>query len=193
MSGISEKITRLSARVKGSPPLVYLVHLGIFLLIMIITKYFFEFFFEKYPVFHFNSLVALLLNVESHALNTLLNVFGFDFFRKVTTFTFSNACAMDVQAGCSGFKQLFQVFFVFLLIPGRWTRKIWYIPIVLAVMFCATILHLFILSVVMANWPDYFQLTHVWASRAIFYSIMFLTWLIWEEKVGFAVNRRKEI
>jgi exosortase/archaeosortase family protein len=95
---------------------------------------------------------------------------------------------MIVEAGCSGFKQLFQVFFVFLLIPGLWKRKVWYVPAVLSIMFCATILHLLILSTVMANWPAYFQFTHVWASRGLFYTIMFSTWLIWEEKVGLSKN-----
>ena len=169
---------------KKTMPHQYLVHLGIFLSIILITKYVFEIFIEQHPVFHFDILVGFLLKIESDILYLLLRLFHVDIVRNDTTFTFGNNVTMIVQAGCSGFKQLFQVFFVFLLIPGTWKRKVWYIPVVLIIMFCATLLHLFILSIVNAHRPALFHFTHVWASRGLFYSIMFLTWLIWEEKLS---------
>ncbi|MFZ4521207.1 MAG: archaeosortase/exosortase family protein [Bacteroidales bacterium] len=185
MTDVIRKIKEAISKVERNPSAKYMVHLGIFLGIMLITKYVFEIYFEQYPVFKLDALIGYFLKIESVIISSLLVLFNVDFVRDGTTFTFGNHQVMYIQAGCSGFKQLFQVFFVFFLIPGIWRRKLWYIPVVLVIMFLATNLHLLILSFVAANNPEYFHFTHVWASRIIFYTIMFTTWLIWEEKVGF--------
>jgi len=170
--------------VRLGTPVQYLVHLAIFLAMMLATKYFFEIGIERYRVFRFDGWVNFLLQAEADAVHAILRFLGMEVSREDVTYTFPNGHAMIIQEGCSGFKQLFQVFFVFLVIPGIWIRKTWYIPSVLLIMFCATLIHLVILSIVMANVPAYFQLTHVWVNRALFYGIMFLTWLYWEERVG---------
>ncbi len=49
----------------------------------------------------------------------------------------SNNTAICVNDSCSGFKQMWQVLILFLLIPGPWKQKLWFIPVgLVAIFFC---------------------------------------------------------
>jgi len=93
-----------------------------------------------------------------------------------------------VNDSCSGLKQFFQIAVVFLLFPGPWKHKAWFIPASILVMHGVNILRIVILSIVLIKWPGYWQFSHDWILRPFFYVVIFAEWLIWEV---YFQNRRK--
>lgn len=121
------------------------------------------------------------------------NLLGIDF--TVTapyTFHFITGLASDpagplphqpvlmVNDSCSGLKQFFQITVVFLLFPGPWKHKAWFIPASILVMHAVNILRIIILSIILIKWPGYWQFSHDWILRPFFYLVIFTEWLIWE-------------
>ena len=86
--------------------------------------------------------------------------------------------------GCSGLHPILRMTFILLLYPIQWSKKIWLLPVSwLIILFAATI-HFILLIPVSYHWPDYYDFSHNWLTRILFYGFYFLTWLIWE-KVGY--------
>ena len=87
-----------------------------------------------------------------------------------------------ITTGCSGLKQFYQVFFLFLLYPGPWRHKLWYIPVVILAMHLTNIFRIVSLSIILVWQPDYWQFSHDWILRPLFYLVLFVFWVIWVEK-----------
>lgn len=95
---------------------------------------------------------------------------------------FENNGFIGVNMSCSGFKQILQLVLLFLIYPGPWKHKIWYIPVGMLLVYGVNLFRIIALSVVVVNWPDYFDLTHDYIIRAMFYVVIFILWVIWVEK-----------
>lgn len=86
-----------------------------------------------------------------------------------------------VEESCSGLKQMYQLFFLFLLFPGPWKHKLWYIPITFFVMFLTNVFRIIVLSIILINWPDQWHFCHDWILRPFFYVVIFGLWVLWVE------------
>ena len=87
--------------------------------------------------------------------------------------------SLEVNESCSGLKQFFQIAILFILFPGPWKHKLWYIPAAIVVMHGVNIMRIVILSVILVHHPDYWTFSHNWILRPFFYVIIFLEWLLW--------------
>ncbi len=96
---------------------------------------------------------------------------------------------ITVNESCSGFKQMYQIFFLFLLFRGPWKHKLWYIPASMGVMFLVNILRIILLSVVLINWPTHWDFFHLWVMRPFYYVVIFIEWVVWVEY--FAIKGKK--
>lgn len=88
---------------------------------------------------------------------------------------------ITVNESCSGFKQMYQIFFLFLLFRGPWKHKLWYIPASFFVMFLVNILRIILLSVVLIHWTAHWDFFHEWIMRPFYYVVIFVQWVIWVE------------
>ncbi|MFZ4546899.1 MAG: archaeosortase/exosortase family protein [Bacteroidales bacterium] len=95
-----------------------------------------------------------------------------------------NNTGINVNESCSGFKQMWQVLVLFLLFPGPWKQKLWYIPMGMLSMFLFNIVRIVALSFAMLYWPQHWDFIHLWVLRPIYYFIIFILWVIWVEKYG---------
>lgn len=86
-----------------------------------------------------------------------------------------------VVEACSGFKQFYQIFFLFLLFPGPWRHKLWYIPVCIAIMYVVNMMRIVILSLVLIHASPHWDFAHMWILRPFFYVVIFVQWLIWLE------------
>ena len=117
----------------------------------------------------------------------LHNIIGWNFsIQDPNTFIFlhpalgiSHPVSLEVNESCSGLKQFFQIFILFLLFPGPWKHKLWYIPASILIMHTVNIFRILILSVILVYHPDYWTFSHDWILRPFFYVIIFMEWLIW--------------
>lgn len=95
---------------------------------------------------------------------------------------FKNTYGMEVNSSCSGLKQFYQVVVLFVLFPGPWKHKLWYIPFSIFIMFLTNIFRTVSLSLIQSWNPLYFEFSHDWILRPFFYIILFGLWVIWVEK-----------
>ena len=98
------------------------------------------------------------------------------------TMWFDNGGYITVNSSCSGLKQFYQVFFLFVLFPGPWKHKCWFIPLGFVVMFATNIFRIVSLSVVLLWKPDYWHFSHDWILRPFFYVVLFILWVWWVER-----------
>lgn len=96
----------------------------------------------------------------------------------------SNNTTIAINESCSGFKQMLQVLILFLLFPGPWKHKLWYIPAGMLAMFITNILRVVILSAVMIHWPQQWDFIHLWILRPFYYVVIFGLWVLWVERFG---------
>lgn len=94
-----------------------------------------------------------------------------------------NDLGIRIVWACTGFKQAFIFMMIMMLYPGPWLKKIWFIPAGLLVVYLYNIFRIvFILAVIKYN-PIRFDLLHELIFKYIFYGIIFLMWVLWEEVV----------
>jgi exosortase/archaeosortase family protein len=95
---------------------------------------------------------------------------------------FSNGGYVQVNESCSGLKQFYQIIVLFVLFPGPWRHKLWFIPISILIMHFINILRIVILSIMVLWKPEYWDFTHDWILRPGFYVVIFGLWVIWVER-----------
>ncbi|MEN8225083.1 MAG: archaeosortase/exosortase family protein [Bacteroidota bacterium] len=96
---------------------------------------------------------------------------------------FPNQCVMYINDSCSGLKQMLQFALLMMLFTGPWKKKIWFIPIGIFIMHLTNLFRVIGLAVVMNNWPQYWDFSHDFIFRPVFYIVIFSLWLIWVEKI----------
>lgn len=137
--------------------------------------------FSEWPVYSGLS-QWLTYRVFTESLWVNQHILGFDITTDGMTMWFSNGGYVGIVSGCSGLKHLVQVFFLLLFIPGPWKHKLWYIPASMLVLHFTNILRVCILSASVLHFPDYWDFLHDWILRPFFYLVIFVLWVIWQER-----------
>jgi exosortase/archaeosortase family protein len=105
-------------------------------------------------------------------------------YEPVNTIRFSNSGYITVNESCSGLKQFYQIIVLFLLFPGPWKHKLWYIPLSILIMHITNVMRIVILGMITLWAPEYWQFSHDWILRPFFYVVLFLLWVWWVERYG---------
>lgn len=96
---------------------------------------------------------------------------------------FANQKALLVAESCSGLKQFFQIFVLFVLYPGPWKHKLWYIPMGFFSIHLVNIFRVSFLSLWMAHDVPYWDFAHDWIMRPMYYVVIFALWYYWNERI----------
>jgi exosortase/archaeosortase family protein len=102
----------------------------------------------------------------------------------INTIRFSNSGYITVNESCSGLKQFYQIIVLFLLFPGPWKQKLWFIPMSIIIMHGVNIFRIVVLGMVTLWLPDHWHFTHDWILRPFFYVVIFMLWVWWVERFG---------
>ena len=121
------------------------------------------------------------------------HVLGIDFTAvdQNSTMYFPNNGFIAVNRSCSGFKQMLQFGLLMLVFPGPWKHKLWYIPMGIFIMHLTNLFRITGLSVVIINWPDYWDFSHDYLFRPFFYVVIFSLWVIWTERFRGSTKKTK--
>jgi exosortase/archaeosortase family protein len=117
--------------------------------------------------------------IDAHLLGMDITLY----FKNIIHFNFNNR-GIEINESCSGFKQMYQVFILFLLFPGPFKHKLWYIPMGMLSMFLTNIVRVVLLSVTMIYWPQHWDFIHLWVLRPFYYVVIFVLWVVWIEHFG---------
>jgi len=83
--------------------------------------------------------------------------------------------------GCLGFKQMFIYAGVMLCYWGPLLKKLWYIPLGCLILSVYNVIRVATLVWLTNGAPERFESLHDGILRYIYYTIVFFSWLIWEE------------
>ncbi len=86
--------------------------------------------------------------------------------------------------GCTGVKQLYCFATIILLYTGPLKDKLWYIPLGCLILWAYNIIRIVSICFLTRNHPEWFDALHEGWFRYIYYGIIFLLWVIWEEKIA---------
>lgn len=97
--------------------------------------------------------------------------------------TYANGVAVRIVWACSGFKQAYIFTVIIALYYGPWLRKLWYIPAGLVIVYLYNIFRIAAIIALIENNPANFEFLHEGFFKYLYYGVIFLMWVLWEEKV----------
>ncbi len=83
--------------------------------------------------------------------------------------------------GCTGVKQLYIFLVIMLFYSGPWKKKLWYIPMGCIILSAYNIFRIACICWLTKEHPERFEFLHEGLFRYIYYGLIFLLWVIWEE------------
>lgn len=98
--------------------------------------------------------------------------------------SFENGGFIGINESCSGVKPMIQFVLLFLIFPGPWKKKLWFIPMGLIIVHITNLFRIIGLSVVTVTIPQYWDFSHDYLFRPFFYVVIFLLWVWWAEKLS---------
>lgn len=126
------------------------------------------------------------------AAHAIINFFGGEVqYLSNNILRFANGQGVQIVWSCSGIKQAYIFTCIILFSRGPWKHKAWFIPAGVLVCFLINIVRIIILVVVIENHQAIFKVLHESVLKYIFYGIIFLMWVLWEEKIA-TVNLSSE-
>jgi len=96
---------------------------------------------------------------------------------------YPNGNSVLVIWACTGIKQAYITFCILAFARGPLIKKIWFIPLSLIVVYAFNIFRITFIVACIENHPDWFDFLHLYAFKYVFYGIIFLMWVWWEEKI----------
>ena len=93
----------------------------------------------------------------------------------------SSISTIQLQPGCTGLNQMIRMCLILLLYPINWRKKILLILPTLAIIFTAALVHFALLIPISFHLHSWFQLTHDYLTKILFFGFIFLCWLFWEK------------
>lgn len=85
---------------------------------------------------------------------------------------------------CTGLKQSFIWIIIMLVARGKWTRKLWFIPLGLACAYLFNILRITLIAIAIEHHPEWFEFLHEHLFKYLFYFMLFCLWLWWTHRIG---------
>lgn len=97
--------------------------------------------------------------------------------------------AVCIIWGCTGIKQAYIFFCIIAFYKGPWKHKLWYIPMGLICVYLFNIFRIVFITAVIDKHPEQFELWHEHILKYAFYMMIFVLWVIWEEKFNLGKKR----
>lgn len=178
--------------------LVALLDVALFIIITLIIHYLYRFWaiqLQYVPITDYiiagTKLLSEVLYTQSAWIVEHLLGITFTGVEQTKTLYFPNNGFIAVNLSCSGFKQILQFALLMLVYPGPWKQKLWYIPVGIIIVHLTNIFRITGLSVVIVNWPEYWDLSHDYLFRPFFYVVIFSLWVFWVERILPLDNKKK--
>ncbi|OJV37306.1 MAG: hypothetical protein BGO29_05900 [Bacteroidales bacterium 36-12] len=95
-----------------------------------------------------------------------------------------NNIAVRIVWACTGYKQAYIFTVIMLFAKGSFVRKLWYIPSGLVVVYLFNIFRIIMIVAAIKENPSSFEFLHERFYKYLFYGIIFLMWMLWEEKLS---------
>ena len=106
---------------------------------------------------------------------------------------YPNGNSVLVIWACTGIKQAYICFCILAFSRGPRIKKLWYIPLSLIVVYAFNIFRITFIVACIENHPGWFHFLHLYAFKYVFYGIIFLMWVYWEENIAGTKDMKKSV
>lgn len=90
---------------------------------------------------------------------------------------------LNIIWGCTGVKQAYVFATTMLFYSGPWKKKLWYIPTGIIILWAYNIARVSSILFLTRHHPERFDSLHEGVFRYVYYGLIFLLWVYWEEKI----------
>lgn len=94
-----------------------------------------------------------------------------------------NGMAVKIVWACTGLKQAYIFIVIMSFYKGPWSSKLWFIPAGLVVVYLFNIFRILMIVASIRENPDSFEFLHEGLYKYLYYGVIFLMWVLWEEKI----------
>jgi exosortase/archaeosortase family protein len=94
-----------------------------------------------------------------------------------------NGNGVRIVWGCTGIKQSFIFLSVMLLARGSWKNKLWFIPLGLFLCYLINVVRITAITAIVKHHPEAFEMLHGYLFKYLYYGLIFLIWIFWEEVI----------
>jgi exosortase/archaeosortase family protein len=126
--------------------------------------------------------IFITQNIASTSAYILENWLNVPAFLHGTTIYFDTKVSINVVWGCSGLKQMFIFFCIIAFYKGSWLNKLWFIPSGFIILHIFNIFRIVVISYFVRNDISLMWFLHDFLFKCLFYGLIFLIWVLWEEK-----------
>lgn len=95
-----------------------------------------------------------------------------------------NGNAVHIIWGCTGLKQTFIFTVILFFSRGKLISKLWYIFFGWMCIYLFNVFRIIFITALMEKHPEWFNLLHEHLFKYLFYIMIFLIWVYWEEKLA---------
>jgi len=95
---------------------------------------------------------------------------------------FENGHRLRIVWSCTAIKQGVIFMLILLIYPGPWKHKLWYIPSGLELVWLFNIFRISSIAAAYSRDPGTFEFLHEHLFKYLFYGMIFLIWVVWEEQ-----------
>jgi len=96
---------------------------------------------------------------------------------------YPNGHRVKIIWACTGIKQTFIFLIIMLLARGSWKHKLWFIPVGIVLCYLINIFRITAITLIVKNHEELFHFYHEFVFKYLYYGLIFLIWLFWEEKI----------
>ncbi len=90
--------------------------------------------------------------------------------------------AINIIWGCTGVKQLYILLLVILFSRGIWWKRFIYFLMGGLVLLLFNVMRISIITLLIKSYPESFEILHDVLFKYLFYGLIFLLWILWQEK-----------
>jgi len=113
-----------------------------------------------------------------------LALLGFDTFIQGRSTGLAGSPGVRVVNGCNGLSTIGLFLGFVVAFPGRWTRRLLFLPAGIAVIYLSNVFRVSLLAATQKEWPAAFDFVHGLGAPAFFYLIVFGLWVAWAHVGG---------
>lgn len=96
---------------------------------------------------------------------------------------FDSGSCITIVWSCTAIKQSFIWLCLMLTVSGNWKHRMWFIPMGWVCIYAFNILRITAIALIIEHHIELFDLMHTYIFKYLFYGMMFLLWVWWEEKI----------
>ena len=109
----------------------------------------------------------------------LLDLVGIETLVRGRVISLVNTPGVQIANGCNGLTTLGLFVGFVLAYPGSARRRLWFIPLGIAVVYATNVLRVIAMLLTQKYWPVAFDPLHGFGLTTIFYVVVFALWMVW--------------